>query len=212
MEFLMEGFKASQAAAFLRKLYAGCPPDEWISVFAIDRTGTQEHPEKVLWGRVGKVDTLVKDIAPYVGTCCIWYGVATRKSLLNKGRGGVNDCAHLPALFADIDLAGPSHKATNYPPDLDAVTTLLSKFEPPDFLVGTGGGFHPYWVLDEPLATSEAALALHEWGNALIQRAGEFGWKMDQVFNLDRILRLPFTWNRKTELEKPIPVTLLETN
>jgi hypothetical protein len=202
-------FDADAAQRFLEEVFGLCPPEEWVSVYAIDR-GTANHHDRVIWAQVGNLDQLVKQVAPIVRSHCVWFGVATRKKRLTRGRGGIDDCAHLPVLYADIDLEGPGHKASGYPPDEDAVRTLLSKIPGRPTIIATGGGYHPYWRLDAPLAVPDPGVkVLEEWGNGCMQAAEECGWKIDNVFNVDRILRLPFTWNRKKELAVPIPVTIL---
>ena len=136
-------------------------------MFAIDRTST-EQSQKVLWAPARRVDLLVRQIRPLVSTHCVWYGVATRKAQVKGGRGGENDCAHLPCLYADIDISGSGHKKDNYPPDGDTVKTILSKFPAPDLVVDTGGGYHPYWFLDVPLPMPKAVEVLSGWGNSLM--------------------------------------------
>lgn len=202
-------FDEEVALTFLETVFSRCPEDEWVSVFAIDRAHT-EAPQKVLWGEVGRLGRLIRQIAPLVETHCVWYGVATRIERLSHGRGGIDDCAHLPAFFADIDTLGPNHKATNYPPDEAAVRLFLDQLPPPSLVVRTGGGYHPYWLLDEPLVMPEAGIALRQWGATIMAKASAVGYKLDDVYNIDRILRLAGSVNAK-QLPTVVPVTISET-
>lgn len=52
--------------AFLKDVFSRVPAEQWISIFAIDRTADQSNgaAKKTLWGQVGEIDHLVDDIAP----------------------------------------------------------------------------------------------------------------------------------------------------
>ena len=71
-----------------------------------------------------------------------------RKGLTRYRRGGVSDVVALPALFVDVD--NPS-KATLH---------QLQSIQPePSCITFTGGGYHAYWWLQEPL--TDMVLARH---------------------------------------------------
>jgi len=112
------------------------------------------------------------------------------------------------AVYLDIDV-----KADGYPTQEDALTALHSFFKRyklplPTMIVASGtGGFHVYWVADELFSPVEhEAFAL-----SLIGMAQEFGLKFDAECTKDlcRLLRVPDTWNFKTD--PPSPVKLLHS-
>ena len=110
----------------------------------------------------------------------------------------------LKSLFLDIDCKeGPG----GYP-DQKAATTALVEFlkasgmPRPSIIVGSGGGMHVYWVFDEAIPPAQwkpTAVALAEATKA-------HGLKCDTQVTIDsaRILRIPDTFNRKTETPRPV--------
>lgn len=71
-----------------------------------------------------------------------------RRGLSRYRRGGVSDIVALPALFVDVD--NPSEKT---------LVQLQSMKTKPSCITFTGGGYHAYWWLHEPL--TDMALARH---------------------------------------------------
>src|SRR3954452_17064435 len=85
----------------------------------------------------------------------VYARVTTLRGPLAAGRrGGIADTLALPALWADIDLAGPGHEATPLPlpPDEDAAVAIItaSRLPDPTLWVHSGGGLYPIWMLDPP--------------------------------------------------------------
>lgn len=122
----------------------------------------------------------------------------------------------ITTLWADIDVAGPGHKSTQYPPDLAAARRVVDALNlPPSIVVHSGGGLQPYWLLTEPWLTTDASNPMAEQRvmadlsrdlvNTLRYHARRLGdWIVDSVFNLDRVMRAPGGWNCKTEVPKPV--------
>jgi hypothetical protein len=139
----------------------------------------------------------------------VWFGLATRTDRLHDGRrGGAADCAHITALWVDIDVAGPNHKGDidSYPDD-EAARKMIREFPVPvTTVVRTGGGYHGYWLLDEPLERDDATALLARWGAHWSKYAQDAGYKVDNVFDLPRVLRVPGTFNRKNGGEVPVEV------
>jgi hypothetical protein len=119
----------------------------------------------------------------------ILFGVATR-----EGGGGTKENAReLPCLYADIDFdtfKGGEREAKK----------LLKKFPlQPTIIVKTGGGFHCYWLLKEPIeATTEIEGYLKGIARAL---------KADMsVTEIARCLRVPYTYNYKYKPPRPATI------
>ena len=110
----------------------------------------------------------------------------------------------LAGMWADIDVAHPVHKKPNLPPTQEeALTTLEEALLEPTLLVDSGHGIQAWWLFEEPWlfhTTEEHELGRrasqwwHQHINALYTAQG---WITDSVFNLDRIMRLPGTWNNR---------------
>lgn len=198
------------ATSFLRDVFSRCPENHWISVFAIDRSADQSSrsARKVLWGRVGEIEDLVSGLEPLADTHCIWYGVATRRARPESGRGGAEDCALVPAMWADLDVTGPGHVSTKLPPTEEAAQELLASFPQVSVCVRTGGGLQPYWLLDDPLPAEMAVPVLDRWAYTWQEIGRERGYHIDSVWDLPRVLRLPGTTNWK-DPSLPRPVTLM---
>ena len=78
------------ATGFLKDVFSRVPAEQWIPIFAIDRTADQSSraARKVLWNQVGEIDELVDRLEPLSDTHCIWYGVATRRTRLARAEAG----------------------------------------------------------------------------------------------------------------------------
>lgn len=124
----------------------------------------------------------------------IYFGVAARK---DSTSGTLKNCTVIRAVFADIDF-----KDT---PEDQARRTLESFPLRFSFLVNSGGGFHCYWVLKEPVS-----LAAHsEEFKSLLQRtARELGGDLSSA-EPAHILRVPGTLNHKKVYGQPREVCLV---
>lgn len=200
-----EQVQAVSTTGWLQRLYAQCDPDGWLTLFSIDRASGVHHVD---WAKVSQPEELARIALYRSATCCVWFGVATRHHQLNDGkRGGVGDCEQIPALWVDIDVAGPNHKTSlPLPPTIEAALNLIKSFPLlPTAVIRSGGGLQAYWLLTEPAANDQGTQTLlAAWGSTWAELGRRHGWHVDNVFDVARIMRLPGTTNRKTE---PTPVT-----
>jgi hypothetical protein len=126
-------------------------------------------------------------------------------------RGSITDSAALPALWADIDIAGPGHAEQDLPPNEDAgrQVVTLSGLPEPTIWIHSGGGLYPIWLLTEPWlfagdALEQAKALARDWQRVLEHAAATRGWRYGRgVGDLARVLRIPGTTNRKAGLERP---------
>jgi hypothetical protein len=103
------------------------------------------------------------------------------------------------AIFADIDPAKPTQDddtVEHFKKErarLDALAKQLSKHAkcPPSFIVDSGGGIQPWWLLDKPIAATPENVELARGiGRTLKARFGG-----DGVFDVCRLMRVPGTIN-----------------
>jgi hypothetical protein len=160
------------------------------------------------WSPVEQLDELAARAIDRSDDCNVWFGVATRtEQLEGNRRGGDQDCAQLPALWVDIDVAGPNHADNErLPRTLDEATALVERFGlEPTAVVHTGGGLQAWWVMAEPLDWSDALNVLPRWASTWHKIAADAGVHVDSVFDLARVMRMPGTQNRK---HQPTPVVI----
>lgn len=184
-------------------------PDNPICLFSIEREGNRAGERNVDWLTVESrnLDPVGEIIVRRSLTCDVWYGVGTRKEVYGSRRGGDKDIAHLPALWLDIDVAGPNHKTENaLPPTIEAAHALLDAYPlPPSSIVKSGGGLQAYWLLSEPiLVDDDTRQLLRRWQATWAQLAGDRGWHIDNVSDPARVMRLPGTLNRKQADGQPV--------
>jgi hypothetical protein len=135
-------------------------------------------------------------------------------------RGGKKTALSLPALFVDVDTANGVHKVADKDGQLplpsrdDAVALMRSLPLAVTVLVATGGGYHCWCCLDEPLdwASPDGADVLRRWKDALGQLFFAAGRHLDAgvVGDPARMLRVPGTISFKRS-DEPRPVRLLDS-
>lgn len=140
----------------------------------------------------------------------VWYCLSlqsqTKPDPHNPGklkavRAAANALA-IKAIWVDVDV-----KPDGYATIEDALKALIQfreKVGLPPFsaLVGSGSGVHAYWISDVPLSPTEWAPYAHGLKALLLQE----GIKCDAGLTTDiaRILRVPGTFNHKTDPPKPV--------
>lgn len=195
---------SSAAGEFLAGLYAPFT-EGWLTLFTLDRrSGTRA----VEWATVDQPDALALTAEFHVDHC-IWFGVATRTHRLGEGRRGTaKECAALPGLWVDLDVAGPNHGTANLPATVEEALELQERFPlPATAIIATGGGLQAHWAFSEPLPVDdEAVTLLGRWGATWAKHAADAGRHIDNVFNVDRIMRLPGTWNTKSDPAQHVEV------
>jgi hypothetical protein len=135
-----------------------------------------------------------------------------------KGRGTAADVAAIGCLWADIDMAGPAHPCKALPSSIEEVERLLAELPlTPSVVVDSGHGAHGYWFLREPWifedeADRQKAASLAKAWHGLICRLAEgHGWKLENLSDLARVLRVPGTVNHKLPAQ-PAQVRILRAD
>ena len=185
-------------AEFINTLYEHFD-DGYLTLFSIDRTANRSRHTD--WFTVADAREAV-DAALSMNDRDVWFGVATRKQPLPDGaRGGDTDCVAIPAVWLDIDIAGPNHKDQyKLPVDIDQARKIIDTFPlPPSLIVDSGGGLHVYWQFDEPIYADDARTILARWAATWATNAESVDMRVDNVFDLARVLRMPGTLNLKEQ-------------
>ncbi len=68
----------------------------------------------------------------------------------------------------------------------------------PTYIVDSGGGFQAFWVLKQPVKATDGTKKHYE----SLSRGLAEQYDTDKVHNIDRIMRVPFTWNLPTQKKK----------
>src|SRR5258706_836928 len=105
------------------------------------------------------------------------------------GRGTEDDAIGASVLWVDYDA---------YAHQSEEIEILLTMPQPPTIIVNSGFGLHAYWLLDQFCTDLEAIKACNI---GLMQSINEGATTeyADSCFDLARILRLPQSYNIKTE-------------
>ena len=191
-----------RAIDWLEHLYSATD-EGWVNLFSVHATTGARRVEWAPVGELWRLSTAVKKLG---ATGDVWFGVAPRLERLESGaRGGAAMCASIPALWLDVDIAGPAHKLPNLPADLAAARGLVGRFPlRPTAVVNSGYGAQVGWRLVEPVPAVDASVLLLRWQATWEKIAAEQGVHLDNVATLDRVMRLPGTFNWK--LGSPVPV------
>ena len=122
----------------------------------------------------------------------VYYGVNPR-----TGQGGKKENVHyLTAFHAEIDYGQVGHnKSPKYLTYEEALNTIQEFYFQPTLVVHSGGGFHCYWVLNDPLLVSDYGIdTLEQINKSLsLKLGGDAG-----THDISRVLRIPGTFNFKT--------------
>ena len=77
---------------------------------------------------------------------------------------------------------------------------LIGADNPPTYIIDSGGGIQAFWLLKRPVSADQKSIATFEaLSNGLAEQ-----YSTDTVFNVDRIMRVPFTLNIPTPKKERI--------
>jgi hypothetical protein len=198
---------ARDALAYLEALHGARPQPSVIVVTPTKQDGrfAQSHfvrsPDDALPYVLGNVDVYVR-ITP----------IARKPA---RGRGVADDAVALPAVWAELDVNGTPARdgamKTGAFPSVEAAVAVAGAVLEPSMLVASGGGVHPYWLLDEPLELRsgedrDRAKRLVEGFQARLRREARerFDAGLDSTHDLARVLRPPGSMNGKGSPPKPV--------
>ena len=151
--------------------------------------------------------------------CYLGIGIRRQRPPNNRGRGKADDIIGIPGLWLDLDYQSPGAHKTRHPlpPTEDAALSLLAAAPyKPSLIVHSGHGLQVYWLFKELAGFEtrddrEAFSRLCRGWQQFFQQAGrDRGWHVDSTADLARVLRVPGTYNLKTD--EPQEVIVREAN
>ena len=180
--------------SFLNHIFVAKPADAYILLWQL--RGKRSHWFRDLCHAAALVERL-QDEDLYVGV-----------GLSPSSRGPNERCkarctVGIPALWIDLDVAGPAHQKQNLPPTIGAALELIPADLPPTIIVHTGHGLHCWWLFETPwlfAGTEErerGADLVRRFNSFFQHRAKERGWDVDSVSSLAQLLRIPGSTNTK---------------
>lgn len=182
---------------FLREIYKDCNGGHITITTLPDR--------KTRWFKCTEIEKISK-VAENLGKKTnVFFGVGLRNEVLPNGqRGSEKDILGVTVLYADIDIKGDAHAQTSLPSSVDEAIDFLHGLKiKPSIIVNSGNGIHSYWLLDKPFIIETEENRKHissifkGFGRYVNSEAKKRGWKIDSVYDLARILRVPGTINHK---------------
>lgn len=135
-------------------------------------------------------------------------GVQELKDSITRTADGVSA---IPGFWCDIDVRGDGHVKAALPGTIEeAIRFVNGLFMKPSIIVASGGGLHCYWLFNNPWVfsctdeRSRAQTLSRRFGDYVIAEGQKFGWKLDNVSDIARLLRLPGTHNQKANQRRPV--------
>ncbi len=179
-------FEASECTTFFRTLFHKLDAQERVEM-RFKLPSAQQMQRKFLVDLEEAINRAIRLANSYD----MYVGVAPR-----LGNVGTKDgVKRLFAVWGDLDVKGEHTKESR----LEQLKNLSC---PTSMLVWSGGGYHPYWMLREPVQGPEELIRAEK----IMERIAE-DLHGDAVYDRSRILRIPGTLNHK--LEDPRPVRLV---
>lgn len=181
--------KKANTGAFLSSLYPDPLAELWLEIRCINPT-TGEI--RVLWTQIGNVNQHANVLKQSDKLNAEGYGIYFAPCLRNQKKGNADSASLLPALWVDVDCDDDSHKR-------DKALSKLREFDPaPSMILNSGGGWHGYWLLDEPfrLATDDDKQKIAHIMQGLFSALdGDDGY----VKSVASVMRLPNSINTKPD-------------
>lgn len=180
---------AARRDDFFAALYSGIKPDLLLELRCI-------HPEteqaRVLWAPIGNEQRLAATLRQADALNKSGYGVFFAPCLRREKKGSAESAALVPALWVDIDCDDdPKQRAS--------ALEKLHAFDPkPSIILDSGGGWHVYWLLDEPFMLADD-VSREQIASILHGLFAAVGGDEEYAKSVASMLRLPDSVNTKPE-------------
>ena len=141
----------------------------------------------------------------------VYFGLGvTKEDLPSNKRPMAHQICGIPGFWIDIDIYDPrAHKVSNLPQSQkdaeELIISALPRNMQPTILTHSGHGLHAFWLFKEPWMFESdkerhvAADMVKRFVLSFKYHAAMRGWKLDSVFDLARVLRVPGSVNHKVE-------------
>ena len=158
------------------------------------------------WYDRSEIDKMALDGNKAASRHDVYFNVCPQaKKLDSNHRGGEDTVASVVALWADLDCKKDGNKK-NYFPDKATLKKFIDELPIKySLLVDSSGGYHVYWLFDEPFVIESQKDWRHiaglsrGWQGFIGARAEMVGYEIDYTADLARILRLPGTMHHGTQ-------------
>lgn len=218
---------AQQREQFLSTYFKHMPAGHWGYIWSLEkdvRSGEKKKRSHSRWYRN------VADMLPYIEQHLTSTDIYFGTSLSDYERGAQarvknDDASAILGLRIDLDIASPdvptAHKAEWLPRDFDEAMRVLDALPEPTIVVHSGNGIHAHWlfdaafVLDTPERRADAQTLMDDWIAIIRDRADDIGrevaasvgrepeaFHIDGTHDVSRVLRVPGTFNHKSEPPK----------
>lgn len=193
---------------FLRSLFADAVASGfWVVIFSLPSKRARAFASLDAAAVYAEEESMSHDV---------YCGVALTKENLAK-KSEATDAAAIIGLWADIDMVAPHRPDKPLPKSREEVDGLLAALPfPPSMVVDSGYGIHAYWqfkepwVLDSEEVRAKAGRLAKGWHGRVCSLAAERGWRLENLGDLARVLRVAGTFNRKGS--SPVSVRVLESH
>ena len=183
--------------------------DEIASTFAVN---PNTHKNSVVLHTVAEYERRGLDVPPNLN---VYFGVNPLREGITRGRGGEADVTRVMALFADLDIKDGALA------DMRECRRVIGKLTKalgirPTVVIESGHGLQPCWRIANTKSSpnsirdeddrQEWRILLRRFGGLVQKMVDEVhpGAKIDNVYELARVLRCPGSFNNKGN--EPIPV------
>ncbi len=184
---------------FLAALYKGSPDKLYLELRCIHPTTGEARS---LWGQMGNKRELSAALKQAEVLNREGFGLYFAPCLRKAKQGKAETAVLMSSLWIDIDCDDDGHKREN-------ALTKLRKFEPaPSFVLDSGGGWHGYWLLDEPFLLQSDA-DRQKAADILRGLFTALGGDPEYVKTVAGIMRLPDSVNTKPD-RAGVVVSILE--
>ncbi len=186
---------------FLNALYTGSPDNLYLELRCIHPTTGEARS---LWGRMGSKHELATALKQAETLNREGFGLYFAPCLRKIKQGKAEAAALIPALWVDIDCDGDAHQRNEE-------LQKLRDFDPaPSIILDSGGGWHGYWLLDEPFQLQSEA-DRQKIAGILRGLFAALGGDPEYVKTVAGIMRLPDSVNTKPE-RGGVVVTVVESH
>ena len=183
------GTSSAGRRSFLNALYTGSPDNFYLELRCIHPTTGEARS---LWGQIGNKRGLEAALKQAEALNHEGFGLYFAPCLRKRKQGKAEAAALVPVLWVDIDCDGDAYQR-------DQNLIRLKDFDPaPSFILDSGGGWHGYWLLDEPFPLQSEA-DRQKIAGILRGLFAALGGDPEYVKTVAGIMRLPDSVNTKPE-------------